>query len=89
MSAEQMVYLVLAIAGAVGGAYWRFSSVVASVKDDLAAHRLHTAETYVTKAGMQEQTAQIMHAIDGIGKRIDGISERLDRAFESKPRPRS
>lgn len=84
-----MVYLVLAVAGAVGGFYWRVSTLVGGVKDDLAAHKLHVAETYVTKAGMQEQTAQIMHAIDGIGKRIDGISERLDRAFESKPARRA
>lgn len=49
---------------------------------ELAAHRLHTAETYVTKAGMTEQTNQIMRAIEGVGNRIDGMSERLDRAFE-------
>lgn len=89
MTAEQLIYFALTIAGAVGGAYWRFSSLVGRVKDELAAHKLHVAETYVTKAGLQEQTSQIMHAIDGIGKRIDGISERLDRAFESKPRSRS
>jgi len=88
VSAEQMVYLVLAIAGAVGGAYWRFSSLVASVKDELAAHRLHTAETYVTKAGMQEQTASLMKAIEGVGSRLDarldGVNDRLDRLYESK-----
>ncbi|WP_189635729.1 DUF2513 domain-containing protein [Rhizobium grahamii] len=49
---------------------------------DLAAHKLHAAETFVTKAGMQEQTAQIMRAIEGVGNRIDSVHERLDRAFE-------
>lgn len=49
---------------------------------ELAAHRLHTAETYVTKAGMTEQTNQIMRAIESVGSRIDGMNERLDRAFE-------
>src|SRR5262249_15620894 len=47
------------------------------------------AETYVTKAGMQEQTTQIMKAIEGVGNRIDKLHERLDRAFESKPRARA
>jgi len=54
----------------------------AEVARELAAHRLHVAETYVTKAGMQEQTSQIMKAIEGVGNRIDGLHERLDRAFE-------
>lgn len=49
---------------------------------DLAAHRLHTSETYATKQGMQEQTAQLLRAIEGVGNRIDGLHERLDRAFE-------
>jgi hypothetical protein len=52
------------------------------VAADLAAHKLHAAETFVTKAGMQEQTAQIMRAIEGVGNRIDSVHERLDRAFE-------
>ncbi|MBY5614124.1 hypothetical protein [Rhizobium leguminosarum] len=49
---------------------------------DLAAHKLHAAETFATKAGMQEQTAQLLRAIEGVGNRIDGLHERLDRAFE-------
>lgn len=49
---------------------------------DLAAHRLHTSEVYATKAGMHEQTAQLLRAIEGVGNRIDGLHERLDRAFE-------
>jgi uncharacterized protein YpmB len=58
----------------------------ASVRADLAAHKLHTAETYVTKAGMQEQTGQIMRAIEGVGNRLDGLNERLDRLYETQPR---
>lgn len=56
----------------------------------LAAHKLHIAETYVTKAGMQEQTSQIMKAIEGVGNRFDsgiaGLTDRLDRLYESPPR---
>jgi hypothetical protein len=56
------------------------------VVSDLAAHKLHVAETYVTKAGMHEQTSQIMKAIEGVGNRIDGLNERLDRLYENQPR---
>jgi hypothetical protein len=55
-------------------------------RQELADHKLHTAETYVTKAGMQEQTAQIMRAIEGVGNRIDSLGERLDRMYENQPR---
>lgn len=55
-------------------------------RQELADHKLHTAETYVTKAGMQEQTTQIMRAIEGVGNRIDGVHERLDRLYENQPR---
>ena len=54
----------------------------ASVRADLAAHRLHCSEVFATKQGMQEQTAQLLRAIEGVGNRIDGMSERLDRVFE-------
>ncbi|RUM99045.1 hypothetical protein EET67_05250 [Pseudaminobacter arsenicus] len=77
------------LAGALFGQYKWWSGSIGKVRDDLAAHKLHVAESYVTKAGMSEQTAQIMKAIEGIGNRIDGISERLDRAFERTPRSRS
>jgi hypothetical protein len=81
----------------LAGAGWRvWARVEAKVKvaedkadkvsSDLAAHRLHTAETYVTKAGMHEQTSQIMKAIEGVGNRIDGLNERLDRLYENQPR---
>ncbi|MBB3523066.1 hypothetical protein [Rhizobium sp. BK456] len=79
------------------GAGWRvWARVEAKVKvaedkadkntADLAQHKLHTAETYVTKAGMQEQTGQIMKAIEGVGNRIDGLNDRLDRLYENQPR---
>ncbi|SDN84372.1 hypothetical protein [Ensifer sp. YR511] len=54
------------------------------VAADLAAFRIHSAETFATKAGLQEQTAQLLRAIEGIGNRIDGVHERLDRAFEQR-----
>ena len=65
------------------------SALASLAREELSAHRLHVAETYVTKAGMQEQTTQIMRAIEGVGSRIDGMNERLDRAFENPPARRS
>jgi hypothetical protein len=32
---------------------------------------------------MQEQTTQLLRAIEGVGNRIDSMNERLDRAFEN------
>ena len=61
------------------------NALAALTRQELADHKLHTAETYVTKAGMQEQTAQIMRAIEGVGNRIDGLGERLDRLYEARP----
>ncbi|WP_411036841.1 hypothetical protein [Shinella sp. BYT-45] len=84
----------------LSGAGWRvWSRVEAKVKiaedkadgasKDLAAHRLHVAETYVTKAGMSEQTAQIMKALDSVGAKIDRTNERLDSLMQPRPTRRS
>jgi predicted nucleic acid-binding Zn-ribbon protein len=79
------------LSGAGWGVWWRIEGRVRSaedkagkVRDDLAAHKLHVAETYTTKAGMLEQTAAIMKAIDSVGDKIDRTNERLDRVFEGK-----
>lgn len=79
----------------LAGAGWRvWARVEAKVKvaedkadkaaADLAQHRVHSAETFATKAGLQEQTAQLLRAIEGVGSRIDGVHERLDRVFEQR-----
>jgi len=65
------------------------TAMASLAREELAAHRLHVAETFATKAGLQEQTGQLLRAIEGVGNRIDGMNERLDRAFESQaPRRR-
>lgn len=67
------------------------SGLAALARQELADHRLHTAETFVTKAGMQEQTNQIMRSIEAIGDKIDKVNDRIDRWVEhqGKPAPRS
>jgi hypothetical protein len=56
---------------------------------ELHEHRLHTAENYVSKAGLREQTEQIMSAIGGLGEQIMGMNGRIDRMLERPPRTRT
>lgn len=87
MTGAEIMYAVgffVGVFGAVFGVWKFFDSKIGAVRDELAAHKLHVAESYVTKAGMQEQTAQIMRAIEGVGNRIDAFGERLDRVFEQR-----
>lgn len=57
-------------------------------REELADHKLHVAENYVTKAGMAEQTAQIMKAIDGVSGKLDHLTGRIDGLMKPNP-PRS
>jgi hypothetical protein len=87
MTPEQMVYLILAVAGAVGTAYWRISSVMTEIRSDLAAHKLHVAETYITKAGLRETTEQIISAVHGVKTDVHSLNERIDRIIEHQQLP--
>lgn len=62
------------------------AALASAARAELAEHKLHVSETYVTKAGMSEQTGQIMKAIEGVGMRIDGLGTRLDRLYEPNSR---
>lgn len=55
----------------------------------LAEHRLHVAETYVSKVGLREQTERIMAAIEGVGGQVSHLNERIDRVIEGQPAPPS
>lgn len=87
----ELVGFVLAVMGAVSGIWWRIEGKIKGVEDkadkataDLAAHKLHVAEAYATKAGLSEQTAQIMKAIDTVGVKIDRTNERLDNLMSAR-----
>jgi hypothetical protein len=56
---------------------------------DLAAHKVHVAETYTTKVGLQSVTDQIMDAIGGIGAQITSMNGRIDRMLERPAAPRA
>lgn len=57
-----------------------------STVQELAAHKLHVAETYTTKAGMAEQTAQIMKAINGVSGKLDHLTGRIDALYRPTAR---
>lgn len=85
----KVVVFFLTIAGSGWAIWWKIDAKAKSAEDragkvaeDLAEFKLRVSETYATKQGMQEQTAQLLRAIEGVGNRIDGLHERLDRAFE-------
>ncbi|MEJ5081516.1 MULTISPECIES: hypothetical protein [unclassified Ochrobactrum] len=66
------------------------TALAALTRQELSDYKLRAAETFATKAGMQEQTSQIMRAIESFANCIDGLTERMDRVFEQKTtRPRS
>ena len=85
----KVVLFFLTVAGSGWTIWWRIEAKTkaaedkaAKVVEDLADFKLRVSETYATKQGMQEQTSQLLRAIEGVGNRIDGLHERLDRAFE-------
>ncbi len=56
-------------------------------RSELAEHRLHVAESYITKAGMREQTEQLMDAIHGVKAAVDSMALRVDRVVENQGKP--
>lgn len=57
------------------------------VRADLAAHKLHAAETFITKAGMRETRDEIMDAIHGVKTAVDHMVVRVDRVVENQSKP--
>lgn len=85
------VLFVLAIIGAISGAWWRIEGRVkqvddkaAKLADDLSNHKLHVAETYITKAGMREVRDQIMDAISGVRGSIEHLGGRIDSLYNKR-----
>lgn len=85
----EVVSAVIVVFGVISGVWWRVEGMIRKNTDDLAAHKLHTAENYVTKAGMAEQTDRIMRSIEGVAEKIDRTNERLDALMLTKPASRS
>jgi len=85
----EVVAAFLTVLGFVSGVWWRVEGMIRKNTDDLAAHRLEVAQSYVTKAGLQEQTMQIMKAIDGVSGKLDHLNGRIDGLMQPKSVPRS
>lgn len=68
--------------GAFGLIYWRFNDAIGKVRDDLADHKLKSAETYATKAGLTEALGRVHDA-------LDRLTDRIDTLIASQPRPTS
>lgn len=60
------------------------TALASLTRQELSDCKLRAAETFATKAGMQEQTSQIMRAIESVAHRIDGLTERIDNLMQPK-----
>lgn len=97
MTQEILVGLIglVTLVGAAFG-YWRyFESRVTSardktekVADDLAAYKLHVAESYVTKSGLREIKEEILGAVSGIRDDVRHLGTRIDAMHEANHKPR-
>lgn len=65
------------------------TALASLAREELAAHRLHVAETYITKQGMREATESIMEAISGVKQAVDHMTVRVDRIVENQPKARA
>jgi capsule polysaccharide export protein KpsE/RkpR len=65
------------------------TALAALAREELAAHKLHTAETYITKQGLRETTDQIMGAIGGVKAAVENMTLRVDRIVENQAKPRT
>lgn len=72
----------ITVLGFVSGIWWRVEGMIRKNTDDLAAHKLHAAETFVSKAGLREVEGRIMDAINAVGSQVSGMSGRIDRLME-------
>ena len=75
--------------GAVSGIWWRIEGKVGgasakaeSVEKDLAAHKLHSAGTYVTKVGIKEIKDELLGAVGGIRDDVRHLATRIDNMHE-------
>lgn len=65
-------------------------ALAALAQKDIADLRLHAAESYATKDGMQRQTDSLLRAIESVAARIDGLNDRLDNILlQQRPTPRA
>lgn len=77
--AELIVALLVTPFGIV--LWWNFRTVKAQgekTKDDLAAYKLHAAETYSTKNDLGKAIEQFSRSIDAVFAKLERIEDKLD-----------
>lgn len=92
MTANEIMAVVgffIMLMSTVAGIWWRVEGKIGAataraekVADDLAAHKLHIAETYVTKSGMKEIKEEILGAVSGIRDDVRHLATRIDNMHE-------
>lgn len=89
------VLFLLAVVGAIAAFWWRVEGKVKGADDkaeraldELAEHRLHVAENYLTKAGMREVKDEIMNAIHDVKGSIEHLGGRIDSMYAHTAAPR-
>ncbi|MDW9792104.1 hypothetical protein GOB42_15055 [Sinorhizobium meliloti] len=91
MTGAEIMYAVgffVGLFGAIFGVWKYVDGKIGVVRDDLALHKLHIAEHYVSKQGLRETTEQIMAAISGVKDAVDNMTLRVDRIVENQANPR-
>ncbi len=58
-------------------------------REELASHRLHVAEHYVSKEGHRGATAMIMKSIEAVSDKLDHLTGRIDGLMKPTTRSRS
>ncbi|MDX1004623.1 hypothetical protein GOE20_27645 [Sinorhizobium medicae] len=87
MTGAEIMYAVgffVGLFGAIFGVWKYVDGKIGRVRDDLALHKLHIAEHYVSKQGLRETTEQIMAAIGGVKDAVDNMTLRVDRIVENQ-----
>ncbi|WP_210328985.1 hypothetical protein [Mesorhizobium amorphae] len=59
------------------------AAIASLTQVQLAEHKLHVAETYITKQGMRETRDEIMSGIKGLSERQDLMNQRMDNIVGS------
>jgi nitrogen fixation-related uncharacterized protein len=82
------VAFILTLVGSIAAFWWRVEGKVKNAEDkadkaltQLSDHKLHVAESYITKAGMRETTDQIMSAIGTVKSAVESLGGRIDNLY--------
>ncbi len=79
------------VAGFVGGIWARLEAknkavekALSATNKDVADHRLHVAENYVSRTVLRETRDEIMTGVEYLKSAVDRISTRIDRISDNQ-----